>query len=111
MSPHATVCGRHRTLVPEGGRCPGCSSEESRRRGGKARAHGLWRANWRRVREQRIAYANGHCELQVDEGCTLVATTAHLDPALEGNHDEATVDDCMAACAHCHGVIDQPRSV
>jgi hypothetical protein len=46
----------------------------------------------------------------VDEGCTEVATTVHLDPKLGGDHLRATITDVTSACAHCHGVVDGGRA-
>jgi hypothetical protein len=34
----------------------------------------------------------------------------HIRPELDGNHDAATLNDCLAGCAHCHGVIDGGRA-
>lgn len=113
MSPIVKACG---LCGGPRGRC-GCSlriadakRSDSRRRNAKTRAHGVKRAHFQRLRSARLAYAGGLCELVVGRGCTRVATTVHLDPALEGAHDRATLDDVRAACRHCHGVVDGRRS-
>lgn len=83
---------------------------ENTRRNAKTVAHGVKRAHFQRLREERLRMSGGFCELQVDRGCTTVATTVHIDDTLTGNHDRATIDDCRAACAHCHGVVDGGRA-
>lgn len=93
----------------EGSYCAKHRPDENARRNAKTVAHGVKRTHFQTLRPQVFAAAGGLCEFRL-RGCTRVATTVHLDPALEGNHDAATVDDCQAACAHCHGVIDGRRS-
>lgn len=83
---------------------------DDRRRNAKTVAHGVKRAHFQRLREERLALAGGFCELHLDRDCTTVATTVHLDEALAGDHDRATLDDVRAACAHCHGVKDGGRA-
>lgn len=93
-----------------GSRCPTHQAAADARRNAKAAAHGLHRGHWQNLRRQRLELAGGRCELALDEFCTVAATTVHLNPALEGNHDAAAIDDVRAACAHCHGVADAPRA-
>jgi hypothetical protein len=97
-----------------GARCPEHARPrqlaDAKRRNAKTVAHGTKRAPFQRLRKQRLELAGGYCELRVDAGCTLAATSVHLDPSLGGNHDIATIDDVRAACAHCHGVIDGARA-
>lgn len=80
------------------------------RRSRKTVAHGVKRSHFQKLRAQRLVRSGGFCELHVDRDCTTLATTVHLDPRLEGNHDIATIDDVKAACAHCHGVTDGARA-
>lgn len=82
--------------------------EQARRRA-KNREHGLNTRRWRRLRAERLAVAQGLCELQL-RGCRVTATTGHLDPALAGDHTAATLDDVRAACLPCHGTVDAPRA-
>ncbi len=59
---------------------------------------------WRKMREARLAYAGGVCEIRLP-GCVEMATAVHLNPALGGNHRVAKLDDCRAVCVVCHGFI------
>lgn len=94
-------------------RCPEhAAAKEARdngRRHDRQRDHGRDTASWRRLRARRLLLAGNRCELQL-HGCTEAATTVHLDPALKGDHDLATLDDVRAACAQCHGRVDAPRA-
>lgn len=49
------------------------------------------------------------CQAQLP-GCTHKATTVHIRPALDGDHRQATLHDCISLCHRCHGRIDGPRS-
>lgn len=74
--------------------------------------HGVFRSHWRAkngVRARVLARDGYRCRLQL-KGCTIVATTVHLDPVLRGNHDIATENDCLSACRSCHGRVDGARS-
>lgn len=94
-------------------RCPEHAAAKEARDNGRRRdlkrEHGLGTAHWRRVRAARLLLAGHRCELQLP-GCTERATTGHLDPALDGDHRAAAIDDVRAACLHCHGVVDAPRA-
>lgn len=72
---------------------------------GKHRLYGTNRAHWRTIRQQRLAIDGHRCTIRL-EGCTTTATTVHLDPALNGQHDLATLGNTRSACARCHGTID-----
>lgn len=111
MSPLATVCHRHRTLVPVGERCGECAREDSRRRGDRNVRNGVNLAGWRGPRglRARKLRRNPICELDY-AGCTGKATTVHVPPELEGDHRRARLDELVSACAHCHGVEDGPRA-
>jgi hypothetical protein len=87
-------CGRPTT----GTRCP-----EHAIRYGYATSH------WQTVRKQRLASDGWLCRLRHD-GCTVRATTVHLDPHCNGNHLLATLDNTVSACLHCHGVEDGSRA-
>jgi hypothetical protein len=106
------VC-RHGEIVLAGGSCARCRKEErerSRQRGNpKARAYGYNRKNWQQVRRARLELDGYLCRLRLP-GCTLQATHVHLDPELGGNHDVATLADCVSACAQCSGAVDAPRA-
>lgn len=79
------------------------------RRGAKRQAHGRNSQAWRRIRTGYLNSVGHLCELRFD-GCTQRADTVHLNPELNGNHLAATTNDLTAACRHCHGIIDAPRS-
>jgi 5-methylcytosine-specific restriction endonuclease McrA len=89
--------------------CPRCDPDPDRRRQ-KAKAQGVTSAYWKRLRKAVLERDGYRCQLQVDERCTLLATTVHLDPVLEGNHLLALPHHCQSACLHCHGVVDAPRA-
>jgi 5-methylcytosine-specific restriction endonuclease McrA len=82
---------------------------DSRRRQAKARTHGRTTARWQRLRKLALERDNHVCQLQIDDGCTRVATSVHLHPSLAGDHTAATIDDLTSACLHCHGVADGGR--
>jgi 5-methylcytosine-specific restriction endonuclease McrA len=69
------------------------------------RERGDHRKHWRTIRKQRLALDGYRCTIQLD-GCTTTATTVHLHPALNNNHDLATLDNTQSACARCHGRVD-----
>ena len=79
-------------------RCDLCSSDP-----GYATRH------WHEVRAVTLSRAGYACQLR-HRGCTVMATSVHLDPSLDGDHRFATPDVCVATCLHCHGVEDAPRS-
>lgn len=97
----------------DGARCPKHAAPivaaDNARRNAKTVAHGVKRAHFQRIRKQRLELTGFYCELRLP-GCTMNATTAHLDEKLEGNHDAATIDDVKSACLHCHGVADGARA-
>lgn len=66
-------------------------------------------AHWEAVRAARLRLANYRCEFGY-AGCTKLATTVHLDPALNRDHGGATLERTRAACLHCHGIEDAPRA-
>jgi hypothetical protein len=99
------ICG----VPAPGSYCAAHQPDDNARRNAKTVAHGVKRAHFQRVRREVLAATGGLCELRLP-GCTTTATTVHLHPELAGNHDIATVADCDAACAHCHGVTDGRRS-
>lgn len=69
------------------------------------RERGDHRKHWRTIRKQRLAIDGNQCTIQL-AGCTGIATTVHLDPRLNGNHDIACLDNTRSACRHCHGTVD-----
>jgi hypothetical protein len=71
--------------------------------------YGYATPHWQAVRKQRLALDRHLCRLQHD-GCTVRATTVHLDPNCNGNHLLATLDNTVSACLHCHGIEDGPRA-
>lgn len=83
---------------------------DSRRRQAKTRAHRRTTARWKRIRRAILERDDWTCQLRVDALCGGDATTVHIRPELAGDHDAATVDDGVAACHHCHGVVDAPRA-
>jgi hypothetical protein len=104
-------CGR--LAVAGSNRCGSHLAEfearDNGRRNAKTVAHGVKRSHFQRLRRERLALARGVCELRL-RGCTVRATSVHLDPRLAGDHDRAALGDVRAACAHCHGVVDAKRA-
>lgn len=101
-------CG-HRVPIGFGSRCPDCVEKDNQRRHAKSKAYGTTTGYWRKLRA-RVLERDGHrCQLQ-HHGCTQVARTVHIDPELGGDHRLATMDRCLSACLHCHGVEDAPRA-
>ena len=66
-------------------------------------------AHWQHVRKQRLTLDHHTCTLAYP-GCTRHATTVHLDPACDGDHALATINNTRSACARCHGLEDGPRA-
>ncbi len=91
-----------------GTRCP-AHDHDGDRRAARVSVYGYGRAHWQRLRKQRLAVDGYQCQLGLS-GCTGQATHVHLNPALEGRHDDATLADCVSACASCSGAIDAPRA-
>ena len=112
MSMLLRVCaaaGCRRTVPKRSTFCAEHAAADERRRATKRKRFGYGRSHWQQLRLQRLALAGGVCELRLP-GCTRRATHVHLDPALRGNHDAATLDDCRAACPQCSGAVDAPRA-
>lgn len=82
------------------------------RRNQKATRNGLKRHAWKGpngLRARTLQRDQHRCRLKLP-GCTHKATSVHLAPLLRGDHTRATLDHCLSACHHCHGVIDGRRS-
>lgn len=108
MSPLATVCHRHKVLVPDGERCAACVRDDNARRNRKSTRHGVTTAKWRRRRARKLKRSPG-CELEFN-GCTGVATSVHIPARYRGSHDACPDGELVSACAHCHGVVDGARA-
>lgn len=65
--------------------------------------------HWQRTRRARLTIDGYRCQLR-HSGCTIHATSVHLDPNCNGDHSLATVSNTLSACASCHGTEDAPRS-
>ena len=61
---------------------------------------------WRRTRAAVLARDGYRCTLQLDDGCTTIATHVHHV------HGRTTTGDdpahCVAACAHCNLKLGDP---
>lgn len=82
--------------------CPEHTRADNRRRWNKSVQHGLATPQWKTKRATILAN-NPTC------ACGQPATTAHLDPSWNGNHD-APMSAFTAMCGSCHGTIDAPRA-
>lgn len=71
----------------------------------RARAYGYNRRHWQHTRLARLELDNHQCQLRYP-GCTHTATTVDLDHELNGNHDQATLENTRSACRHCHATKD-----
>ena len=74
--------------------------------------YGYSRQSWRRpggTRQLVLERAGHRCELRVDEACSDEATTVHRLPEF-GTYHDTNLDAYVAACAHCHGVVDGRRA-
>jgi 5-methylcytosine-specific restriction endonuclease McrA len=55
---------------------------------------------WRRARSERLAFAEGHCEIRFPDLCTDTATEVHhVRPYEEAGH---AFDNLRATCHSCH---------
>lgn len=83
---------------------------DNRRRKRKAVEHGRCTAAWEHTRLARLQLDAYTCQACRGEVCGNRHLTVHLAPELEGNHRDATVDDCITLGAKCHGRIDGRRA-
>jgi 5-methylcytosine-specific restriction endonuclease McrA len=83
---------------------------QNQRRAAKNRVNHTKSTYWSRVRRQRLALDGHRCTFRFPDICTGQATMVHLDPALNGNHLAATLDNTRSACRRCHGRVDGKRT-
>lgn len=74
--------------------CSACIRTDNQRRYRKAVTHGLHARHWRLLRAQVLARDDLTCQ-----DCGNPATTVHLNPALQGNHHQATPQDAAGSSA------------
>lgn len=102
-------CGKCGAPTSRGNRCAWHEKMDvaaaNARSQAKAKAHGRNTAAWQRLRKATIAREAGRCQR-----CGGNANSVHIDPALNGNHNLAGLDDCTLLCSVCHGVVDGPRA-
>jgi 5-methylcytosine-specific restriction endonuclease McrA len=108
--PHGKVCSRSGAVFIPPARCECQACVTHRRRDNARRGRNLYTSgrrseHWRKLRPQAIAR---------DRVCRRCGTgerlTVHLDPALRGEHRNATLDDVVTLCVSCHGSVDAPRA-
>jgi hypothetical protein len=94
------------------GRCPDCYREDNQRRARKQQAHGRTTAHWRNVKAQAKSLAGYRCQNcgAHEEPTPRGWLSVHLRPELQGNHRQATPQDCIVLCLSCHGTLDGPRA-
>lgn len=105
----ATVCDRHKVIVPDGERCPACAADGASRPARRQRRNVVLGRNtrhWRRVSAARRRLAEGLCEIGGPR-CTGEAETVDLVGG--GDHSRARLEDTRAACRSCHGAVDGGR--
>jgi hypothetical protein len=78
--------------------CERHAKEENKRRNARQVTRNAHTAAWRKLRKERLALDGYLCQLRVDAGCTVRATSVHLDPRLGGQHARATITDVVSAC-------------
>lgn len=106
----ATVCNRHRQVIPAGERCPACATADGARDAKRRQANNIRlrrkTAHWKSISAARLRLAGFWCEVGL-AGCTGEATTVDLIGG--GDHSRARLEDTRAACRHCHGTVDGGR--
>lgn len=96
-------------LVPIGvERCPTHTALQQQSRNHDRAQRGLHAREWRQLRTRVLERDHHQCQLRLD-GCTRHATQAHIRPELQGNHNQLTDDDAIAACAHCNASESNTR--
>jgi 5-methylcytosine-specific restriction endonuclease McrA len=89
------------------GRCEEHEREANRRRAARNREAGRSTYRWKQLRAEAFALAGGVC---MDCGARGVRLSAHLHPALRGDHFNATLADVRVLCLRCHGARDGGRA-
>lgn len=82
-------------------RCPEHARARHAARNQDRKDRGLFSVEWRERRVRVLERDGYRCRLNFD-GCTAVATQAHIDPKFRGDHNLVTDDDCVAACQSCN---------
>ena len=101
----ARLCGCGR-LVPAGARlCTECARRDGARRGRLNVVSGRNTRGWRRLRLLVLERDHRMCQR-----CGGRADTVHINPRLGGNHELATLEDCVSLCRACHGRLDGGRA-
>lgn len=104
---HTPGCTR---LTSTGAHCPEHQRQRDQRNNqrlhAKQQAHGRDTAQWRRTREARLIADEYRCQ----DCHTPIGLTVHLDPRLNGDHTQATIDTTITLCRSCHGKRDGGRS-
>jgi hypothetical protein len=86
-------------------KCEACARADSTRRNTRTKRDGRNTQAWTRTRAAVLTRAGHECELH-HRGCTGVAT--HVHHLHHGWHTTNT-DDYVAACPHCHGMVERAR--
>lgn len=114
--PTATVCHRHKALIPAGEPCPACERDRGARNAAANVRLGRSSRHW--VRLSAIARARhvktvgsvcpvcGVIEVEADPGSKLT-----VDLVGGGDHARATLDGVRVVCRRCHGRADGGRRV
>lgn len=114
----ATVCNRHRQLIPMGEQCPTCNAEHAERHKPRRQANherlGRKSSHWRelsfrmiRKHRQTVGPVCPHCgvtETPNDYGSKLT-----LDLVRGGDHRTARPEECEVKCRRCHGKAQGAR--
>jgi hypothetical protein len=108
----AKICNRSGNIYrpPARCECPQCQAYRKRDdaiRGRNLYTSGRRTAHWQRLRKQAIE-RDRVCQYP---GCgTDKKLTVHLNPAMRGQHADATLADVITYCRTHHGKVDGKRS-
>jgi hypothetical protein len=108
--PSSLPKGSPKLLLQRPARCPACRAEYDQERAARREARGIDTPEWHRVRRQALAASGGVCALCGQEFTSGDPASAHLNPALGGNHRNATVADVRMLRRSCHGRVGAPRT-
>jgi hypothetical protein len=86
--------------------CPQCGRKGHLPKQTKDTMRGYHSRNWREVKWRAQVRDGFRCQ----QCGSPFALTAHLDPARQGDHYHATLDEVTTLCRTCHGTLDAPRA-
>ena len=101
MMPTSLCCDCGSLIHTRARRCLNCTRRINHRKAGRNITTGRNTRHWRKIRQHAIA-TYGQCAT-----CgTTSHLTAHLRPALHGDHRAATTSDVVVLCRSCHSRLE-----